>query len=163
MNLFHFYIPEWFFVALNLLILTFILHRLLWKRVLSILDARQQKITSSLEDAEAAERGRREFEAGRETRQAELETMTVEHMKDARIRAGQEYDRIIAEAEEKARAIIVSAESSARRERETMLLSARAEIVSAAIEAAGLLVESQMDSERNRTYVESLLLREGVK
>ncbi len=163
MNLLEFYIPEWFFVALSLLILVFALTKLLWKPVNKILDERQEKISKSLRDAEEIEAGMRGMEERRLEFERELDRRTAEQMKEARMRAGQEYDRIISEAEEKARAIVTSAQVQAVQEKGAMLRGAKAEIVAAALAAAGALIGANMDDKRNEKLIEAFLARSGER
>lgn len=162
MNLFDFYIPEWFFVALNLFILIFILKAVLWKPVSKILENRQERVSKTEQDAAEAARLRAEMEQLRSQLEADMETRTTELMKEARSRAGKEYDRIVLEAETKAELIISTAKTKAEHERESMMVEIKGQIVSVAMEAAGLLLRSNMDSERNKRLVEAFLNGEDV-
>ena len=161
MDLFNFYIPEWFFVAFSLLVLVFVLRKILWKPVNKILDERQEKITTALKDADDIEAEKRGMDVRRAELEAEMNNYTAEQMKDARVRAGKEYDRIVAEAEEKSRAILLSARTQAEREREGIFREARSELVAAALEAAGALLGARMDEEANERLIESVLFRKG--
>ena len=162
MNLFNFYIPEWIFVAVNLLILTGILYKLLWKRVFDIIDKRQKVISQSVADAEAITVERAALSEESTAREAELEKRTLALMYDARVRAGREYDRIVSEARERSQAIIVASEAQARYEYEATLRAAKSEIISAALGAAGALIYQNMDAKSNGQFIENYLEREGV-
>ena len=157
-----FYIPEWFFVALNLLILIFLLKKFLWKPVSRILEERQAKAVKTEEDAEEAATLRAEMEQLRAQMGADMEAGTLELMKDARSRAGREYDRIVAEAEKKAALILAAANVKAQQEQERMMLEVRKQIASAAVEAAGFLVRTDMDSDKNDRLVEAYLAEKDV-
>jgi len=157
-----FYIPEWFFVALNLLILTFLLKKFLWKPVGKILEDRQAKAVKTEEDAEEAATLRAEMEQLRAQMDADMEARTLELMKEARSRAGREYDRIVADAEKKAGLILSAANVKAQQEQDRVMVEARKSIASVAIEAAGFLVRSGMDTERNDKLVEAFLAEKDV-
>ena len=161
MNLFEFYIPEWFFVALSLVILVLALKKLLWKPVNKILDERKEKVSKSLLDAEAIAVEMSTMDERRQTLERKLDKLTAEQMKEARVRAGREYDRIVSEADEKARAIIAAAQTQIRREKDAMLREAKSEIVTAALAAAGVIMEANMDSDQNGRLIEAFLAKSG--
>ena len=162
MNLLQFYIPEWFFVALNLLILILVLKRFLWSPVNKILEERQAKAVKTEQDSQEAATLRAEMEQLRLQLDADLEARTLEQMKDARSHAGREYDRIVAEAEKKAELILSAANVKAKQEYDRMALELRRQIASVAIEAAGLLTRSNMDAEHNGRLVEAFLEEKEV-
>lgn len=162
MNLLDFYIPEWFFVALSLIILVLVMKKVLWSRVNAVLDERRQKIEDALEEAKSIAAERTEMDARRTDLETELDRLTAHQMKGARVRAGKEYDKIIADAEEKAKGILTSARTQGERERERLLREAQSEMVSAALMAAGSLLEERMDNDANERFVESVLFRKGT-
>jgi len=157
--MFDFYFPEWFFTALNLVILTAVLTKVLWKPVGKILDARQTKITQALEDAEAIRIEKQAMDGRRTALAEELDKKTASQMQEARVRAGREYDRIVAEAEDKARTILSQAQTQAERERDGILRAAKSEVVSAALELTGALLGAQMTGEKNAQLIETILTR----
>jgi len=162
MDLFGFYIPDWFFVALNLLILILVLRKILWKPVNKVLEERQARAEKAVQDAEAAASMRTEMEQLRTDLDAELEARTTEQMKEARSRAGREYDRIVTEAESKAELLISTAKTKAEHERESMMLELKRQVASVALEAAGFLLRANMDSEQNKRLVEEFLADKDV-
>ncbi|MDR3207921.1 MAG: ATP synthase F0 subunit B [Oscillospiraceae bacterium] len=157
--MFDFYFPEWVFVIFNLLVLTVVLSKVLWKPVGKILDARQAKTAQALVDAEAIRVEMSEMDERRAALASELNKKIAEQMQEARVRAGREFDRIVLEAETKARGIVTSAEAQARREREGILRTARAEVVAATIEATSALLGANMSAEKNEQLVEGFLNR----
>ena len=157
-----FYFPEWFFVALNLLILIFALQKFLWKPVNKILDERQAKAVKTEQDAEEAARLRVEMEQLRSQMDTDMEQRTVELMKDARSRAGREYDRIVADAEKKSELILAAAKVKADQEESRMALEFKRHITATAVEAAGFLLRSSMDTEQNNRLVEAFLAEKDV-
>ena len=162
MNILNLYIPEWIFVALNLLILTLVLNKVLFKRVNAVLDKRQQTVTQSLNDAKTVRSQKQDIAQRVAALDAELDRKTAQQMTQARMRAGREYDRIVDEAQHKARALIASAQVQAERERESILLDARAEVVSTALHAAEVLLRANIDEERNRELIHALLEEESA-
>ena len=157
MNLFDFYIPEWIFVAANLIILVFIMKKLLWKPVLKVLDARQEMVLKAERDMTEAARLREEVEQTRDQLVSEMDARSSELLKDARVRAGREYDRIIAEAENKSALINDAARIKAEQEHERVLVEAQGQISSTILEVAGALMRTAMDAEENNRLIDELL------
>ena len=162
MNLLSFYIPEWVWVAFNLLVLIIVLRRILWKRVGKVLDERMDMVTKTGQDAEEAARLRTEMEQLRTLLDMEMDVKTAEMMQEARTRAGHEYDRIVAEAETKAGLIVSAAKTKALQERDAVLADLRRQVASTAVEATGILLRENIDSERNRRILEDFLAEREV-
>ena len=162
MNLLQFYIPEWFFVALNLLILILVLKKILWTPVIRILDDRRDLVVKTGEDAEQAANLRAEMEQLRAQMDADVEARTLELLTEARSHAGREYDRIVADAEKKAGLILAAAKVKAEQEQDRMELELRKSIAETAVEAAGFLLRSSMDTEQNNRLVEAFLAERDV-
>ena len=162
MDLLQFYIPEWFFVALNLLILILVLKKFLWTPVNKILDGRQELVIKTGEDAEQAANLRAEMEQLRAQMDTDMEARTLELMKEARSQAGREYDRIVAEAEKKAELILSAAKVKADQEQDRVALELRKRIAMVAVEAAGYLMRSNMDTDQNNRLVETFLAERDV-
>ena len=162
MNLLNFYIPEWFWVAFNLLVLIVILKKVLWDRVRKVLQERQDMVAKSEQDAQETERLRAEIEQLRAEFDKDMEARTIALMKEARTNAGKEYDRIVTQAEEKAGLIVSAAKTKARQEQDVILVEIKKHIAATAIEAAGLLLRTNMDSERNNLLLDDFL-SEGEK
>jgi F-type H+-transporting ATPase subunit b len=162
MNLFDFYIPEEILVALSLFVLVVVLRRFFWKPVITIIDNRQKSVGDMLQGAEDAKRVMADVEEKRARHDAEMEHRIAEKTKEARERAAREYDRIIAEAEEKAHRIVEAGEEKARRSYDQSMAEARDAVVMLALGAASVIVESSMDSEKNRELIEVMLQKAGV-
>ena len=162
MNLLNFYIPEWFFVAFNLVVLIVILRAILWKRINGVLDERGEKAAKTARDAEESARLRAEMEQLRSALDSEMESRTVELMKDARARAGQEYERIVADAEKKAGQILETAKAKAAQEYDVMMEDVKKQVVSVAIDISGLLLDSTINSEDNRALLDKFLAEKDV-
>jgi F-type H+-transporting ATPase subunit b len=157
MNLMQFYIPEWFFVALNLAILILVLKRLFWAPVSKILEDRQAMAAKTEQDAGEAAALRADMEQLRLQLDADMEARSLDLMKEARSHASQEYSRIVAEAEKKAELILSDAGAQARREQDRIARELKRHVASATIEAAGFLMRSNMDTARNNQLLEAFL------
>ena len=162
MNLLSFNIPEWIWVAFNLLVLILVLRRILWKRVGKVLDERQELVVKTGQDADEAARLRTEMEQLRTLLDMEMDVKTAEMMQEARTRAGHEYDRIVAEAETKAGLIVSAAKTKALQERDTVLADLKRQVAYTAVEATGILLHANIDSDRNKRLLEDFLAQEEV-
>ena len=160
MNLLDFNIPEWIWVAFNLVVLIVVLQRILWKRVGKILDLRQAAAVKAGQDAEETARLKAEMEQLRINLDEEMDVKTAEMMQAARTRAGREYDRIVSEAEAKANLIISAAKTKAQHEHETMQAELKKQVAAAALEATGMLLRANMDNDRNKVLLEDFLSKE---
>ena len=157
MHLFDFYIPEQVLVAFSLVVLVFVLTRILWKPVMKVIDDRQNGVDELLRRAEEARRLIADMEEQRVSHGAELERQTLEKIKESRELAEREYDRIIAEAEEKARQFAEAGEEKARRAFQQSMDEAREAIITLALGAASAVVETSLTTAANRKLIESML------
>lgn len=162
MNLFDFHPPEWIFVMINFGILVFFLTKFLWKPVNKILDERRSVVDKTFEDARAVETDRKAMDERLAALEDDLDSRTKEMMKEARTRAGHEYDRIVQEAESKAKQIVSAARVQAEHDRDSMIYAAQTEIITTTIEMAGLLIEANMDNAQNERLLKSFLSRKDV-
>jgi len=162
MNIFDFYIPEQIFVAFSLIVLMIVLTKILWKPLTNIIDNRQKDVDDMLRSAEEAKTIIADMETLRVNQNAELERLIADKTNEARERAGREYNRIVAEAEEKAHNIIKAGEEKAAREYQQMMSESQEAIITLALGAAAAIVESSMDSEKNRALIDSMLRKSGM-
>jgi len=157
MNILDFHIPEWFWVAFNLLVLILVLKKILWDRVGRILEERRETALKTEQDAEEAASLKAEIERRREALDEDLKSQTAEMMQAARKSAGAEYDRIVKEAESKAALIVTAAHAKARQEQGAIMTEMKEQVAATAVEAAGILLRANMDSENNRRLLEDYL------
>jgi F-type H+-transporting ATPase subunit b len=143
--------------AINFLILLFILHRLLYSRVIGMLDQRAQTIRESVEAAErmraeSARADQERLEVLREARRQAEEIVT---------RATQEAERIRTEArqaaQEDGQRIISRAQEEATAERQQAMQELRGEVADLAVMAAGRLINRSLDDPSHRALVAEFL------
>jgi len=162
MNIFDFYIPEQILVAFSLIVLMFVLTKILWKPLTNIIDTRQKDVDDMLNSAQEAKALVADMETKRVNQSAELERLIADKTNEARERAGREYNRIVAEAEEKAHSIIKASEEKAARDYQQMMSESQEAVIKLALGAAAAIVESSMDSDKNRALIESMLRKSGM-
>ncbi len=145
------------FQIINFLILAFLLHRLLYRPVLNMLEQRRERIR---EGQEAAERARAEAENMRQEHERQLEearaharriiedaTAAAERLREESVaNAQQEAERILERGQEQLRADV----TQARRE-------LRQEAAALSVAVAGKLIQESLDSEKNRQLAARLV------
>jgi len=162
MNIFDFYIPEQILVAFSLIVLMFVLTRILWKPLTNIIDSRQKGVDDMLHSAEEAKRIVADMETKLVNQNAELERLIADKTNEARERAAREYKRIVKEAEERAHNIIKAGEEKAARDYQRIMSESQEAVIKLALGAAAAIVESSMDSEKNRALIDSMLRKSGM-
>jgi len=115
-----------------------------------------------LHSAEEAKKIVADMEKQRVNQSAELERLIADKTNEARERAAREYNRIVKEAEEKAHGIVKAGEEKAARDYQQMMSESREAVITLALGAAAAIVETSMDSEKNRALIESMLRKSGM-
>jgi F-type H+-transporting ATPase subunit b len=161
MNLFDFNVPEQILVALSLLILVIVVRKFFWKPMMKMIEDRQKGVDDLLADAEDAKSQIAKMEEERQSQKAQLDQLIADKTNQARDDAKAETDRIISEAQSKAREIISSAEQQSKREHDQAVADSKKEIAALAISAAQTVVGSNMDNDKNRALIDSILNEQG--
>jgi F-type H+-transporting ATPase subunit b len=145
------------FQIINFLLLLYLLNRFLFKRVLRLLDDRQNRISQGLEDAETAARDRELARAEREAAltqaRRDAEAMVQRAAKTAEATSAE----ILAEAKASAEQITARAREEISAEKDRALAEIRGEVADLALEAAGKLVGAEMDGPTQRRLVKQFL------
>ena len=145
------------FQIVNFLLLLYLLNRFLFKRVLAMLDERQQRIAKGLEDAESAARDRELASAEREAALAEARKEAQTMIARADKIAEDSRNEILADARTNAEQVIAKAREEIVAEKERALSEIRAQVADLALAAAGRLVRSEMNGPTQRRLVEQFL------
>jgi F-type H+-transporting ATPase subunit b len=145
------------FQVFNFLILLFLLHRILYRPILRILDERRERIRTDLDEArqlrEAAAQDRAEYQRQLEQVRDESRAILDEASSVAeRIRA--EARR---QAEEEQERALQRAREAIQRERDHAIAELRREVADLAIDAASQVIRRNLDSSEQRRLVEEVL------
>jgi F-type H+-transporting ATPase subunit b len=130
------------------------LYRVAWGPLLTILEARRQRIQ---EGVEATERAKRELEEAERERQAKLD--------EARREAQAMLDRIAKQAEdlrkeleakarEQAEGLIAKARAEIQQERQKAVQDLRLQVADLAVLAAGRIIGESLDAKKHRELIE---------
>ena len=141
----------------NLLLLTWIIKRFLFKPVKKMLDARRAAIDEDYAQAksarEAAEESRLNYEAAMAAAQQTTDQMIADAARTAEYRSNE----IVAEAREKASEIRRQAEADARLERKKADDEMKHEIANVSAQLTGKLLQREINEEDHRTLIDSFL------
>ena len=141
----------------SFIILFVVLHALLYKRVLRVLDQRSSRIRESLE---AAERARDEAASSREETERQIEAARAEGQElvaQARRVAERFREEETAKATEEIEASRARAESNIQRERDAAIEELRREFAGLAITAAERVIERSLDESVHRELIDNVL------
>jgi F-type H+-transporting ATPase subunit b len=145
------------FQIINFLLILYLLNRFLFKRVLALLDERQERISKGLEDAEAAARDRElaraERDAALDEARKEAQTMIARATKMAE----ESRTEIVAAARAEAEKVAARATEEITAEKLRAIAELRSQVADLALEAAGRLVRSEMNAPTQRRLVEEFL------
>jgi F-type H+-transporting ATPase subunit b len=150
------------FVFANLVILYFALKHFLFKPVTAMLEKRKKSIEDSINDSEEKQRAaaalKTEYEEKLKGAHAESQRLVSE----ARDRANREAEGIVSDARQEAERLTARAREEIDRERERMMKELQGEVAGLALAAASKLLEENMDTEKNRAFVDRFIKSEGV-
>lgn len=150
-------LPKLLFQVFNFLLLLYLLNRFLFKPVLKLLDERESRIRKGLEDAEAAARDRELARAEREAALDEARKEAQAMVARANKIAEDSRAEILAEAKAQADKVTARAREEITAEKDKAMAELRATVADLALQAAGRLVRSEMDTPTQRRLVEDFL------
>ena len=145
------------FQIINFQLLVFLLHRLLYRPVLNMLDQRKERIR---EGQEAAERARTEAEQMRQDYERQLEESRAHARKiidDAAAAAERLRDESVANAQQEAQRILERGQEELRAEVAHARRELRQEVATLSVAVAGKLIQQSLDSEENNELVARLI------
>lgn len=145
----------WTWVTFGLVSL--LLYKTAWKPILAALEAREERVRQSIDDAEKA---REELERIAETRDrmlAEAEAETKRLIAEARAGAQEAATVIERKATEKAKILYENAERDIEALRDRTAAELRNAEVDMVVRLAGRLVTENMDTDRNRELADRLI------
>ncbi len=142
--------------VINLLILYFLLKKFLFGRVHKILDEREAQIKKSYDDAAAVQQDADSLKAKYESQLLGADEEILRMKADARKEADAEYDRIVAEANNKSEEIIETAHKKAVAVSDREKQKAEESITTMVKEAAAKIVASQSDEQMYDVFLKEV-------
>lgn len=149
------------FTIINLLIIYFIVAKFLFKPIKNILAKRQEEIDKQYADAKAAEAQAMELKKQYEDSVKGIADERAAAVNEARTKAGEEYDRIIADAKAEADKLVGNAKKLAHMEQEKSIRQAQEQIADLVVEATAKVVAAGQGSAADRELYNQFLAKTG--
>lgn len=155
-------LTEFIFYLVNFLILVGVLGKFLYKPFLNLMETRKQSIVDALDNAEAVNRRADEKMANYDRKIARLEAEGREIIKDAKLKAEEQANEIIEQANQRASQIMNRAEKEIEREREKAVLEMREQIAVLSLMAAEKIMERDVEVNGQDQIIEQVLEEAGA-
>jgi len=149
--------PEIAAQIISFLILLFILRIFFWRRVLSLLDRRREKIASELKSSEATKLEIEQLKADYEARLNSIDLLVSERIKEAVSEGREITEEIKKKAQEEARGILEEANDSIKQELLKAKEELKAHIIDLTISATENIIGEKLTTEDDRKLVEDFL------
>jgi len=139
---------------INIAVLFILLRLILWKYINRFLAARSARVRSELENVEKT---RLEVEALKREYDEKIEGIEArgrDLIRESQIKASEEAAETLAEAKEKAMAMIQEARERIAEEKETAIINARHEIAALATDMAARILKREVSPEDTKTAID---------
>lgn len=151
------------FTIINILVLYLFLKHFLMKPVMAILEERKQMVEKELDEAAVSSRDadllKKKYDLSLENAKAEADDIVTK----AKVRASEEYDRILKKADADAAKKADEAKKVIELEREKALNDLQASVTGLAMTAAAKLLSEQSSPENDRKRYQTFLASAGEK
>ena len=144
---------------ITFLVVLFVLKKFAWPQLLAALDEREKRISDALA---AADQARQEAEEVLREHRQKLAAADEEARKivaEAREAGANVRQTIVSQAREEAERMLDQARTSIESEKRAAIAELRRETANLAVQAAGALIDANLDDERNRGLVNDLIAK----
>lgn len=152
-------ISTFLITIVNVGILFLVLRAVLFKRVTQFMQNRSDGVRRTLEEAEKDKQAAKALVSQCEERLKNVQTEADALLKEARLKARQEADRIVAEGRDAATALAANARAQIEADQKAAAARFQAEAAALVIAAAGRLLQRELSQEDNRRFA-GLILQE---
>lgn len=152
---------ELFFTLANVLILFLILRKVLFKKIIDVMDARDADIKNNIEAGQKAKEEGMKFKSEYETRIQDARDEGQMIVDFARKRAEEKSDTIISEAKKEAEYIKQKANNEIAKEKEQAFNNIKSEISEIAVLAASKVIEKDIDKAKHEDLIENFIKEVG--
>ena len=150
-------IGDFILIAGSFLLLIFLVKKYAWGNITSILDARAEKITNDIDEAEAARKKAEELAAKREAELAGSRQEATTILETAKETAEKNKAHILSEANQEALRLKEKAQLEISQNKEEAMNSIKGDVADLTVNLAGKLLSQQLDSEGNRQLIDRYL------
>lgn len=152
---------ELFFTLANVLILFLILRKVLFKKIIDVMDARDADIKNNIEAGQKAKEEGMKFKSEYETKIQDARDEGQMIVDFARKRAEEKSDTIISEAKKEAEYIKQKANNEIAKEKEQVFNNIKSEISEIAVLAASKVIEKDIDKAKHEDLIENFIKEVG--
>ena len=150
-------IGDFILIAGSFLLLIFLVKKYAWGNITSILDARAEKITNDIDEAEAARKKAEELAAKREAELAGSRQEATTILETAKETAEKNKAHILSEANQEALRLKEKAQLEISQNKEEAMNSIKGDVADLTVNLAGKLLSKQLDSEGHRQLIDRYL------
>ncbi len=150
-------IGDFILIAGSFLLLIFLVKKFAWGNITSILDARAEKITNDIDEAEAARKKAEELAAKREAELAGSRQEATTILETAKETAEKNKAHILSEASQEALRLKEKAQLEISQNKEEAMNSIKGDVADLTVNLAGKLLSQQLDSEGHRQLIDRYL------
>ena len=150
-------IGDFILIAGSFLLLIFLVKKYAWGNITSILDARAEKITNDIDEAEAARQKAEELAAKREAELAGSRQEATTILETAKETAEKNKAHILSEANQEALRLKEKAQLEISQNKEEAMNSIKGDVADLTVNLAGRLLSQQLDSEGHRQLIDRYL------
>lgn len=144
---------------ITFLLVLLVLRKFAWPQLLAALDEREQRISNALAEAEQARQEAEEVLHKHQQKLAEADEEARRIVAEARTAGANVRQRIVSQAREEAERMIEQARTSIESEQRAAVAELRRETAQLAVQAAGVLIDANLDDEKNRALVDDLIAK----
>ena len=150
-------IGDFILIAGSFLLLIFLVKKYAWGNITSILDARAEKITNDIDEAEAARKKAEELAAKREAELAGSRQEATTILETAKETAEKNKAHILSEANQESLRLKEKAQLEISQNKEEAMNSIKGDVADLTVNLAGKLLSQQLDSEGHRQLIDRYL------
>ena len=150
-------IGDFILIAGSFLLLIFLVKKFAWGNITSILDARAEKITNDIDEAEAARKKAEELAAKREAELAGSRQEATTILETAKETAEKNKAHILSEANQEALRLKEKAQLEISQNKEEAMNSIKGDVADLTVNLAGRLLSQQLDSEGHLQLIDRYL------
>lgn len=148
------------FTVLNLLVLFVLMKKFLYKPVLGVIEKRKELINSQFKQAEEAKAEAKDLKEQYENYLSDAKGQGEKIVKEAKVQAQMESDKILEAADQKAKQMVEDAKKAGAQEREKVMKETETEIAKLAVLAATKIV-SQASTEKSDDAIYNEFLKKA--
>jgi F-type H+-transporting ATPase subunit b len=144
---------------ITFLVVLLVLKKFAWPQLLASLDEREKRISDALAAAEQARQEAEEVLQEHRQKLAAAEEEARKIVAEARAAGANVRQTIVSQAREEAERMLDQARTSIESEKRAAIAELRRETANLAVQAAGVLIDANLDDEKNRGLVDDLIAK----